>query len=390
MAQVTLMTLYPPRERLTPHADSFGAANKALRHSGLDSLDTTPTEDREFLLFIGLPPEIRAMVWEYTLPQPDVFKLLWYEDLEGFLWDLRSRSQPPTALWVCHESREIALRRGSFFEPLLSCCAVNPSAGMVINYQCLQAHRRPWINKENKIAFAQPAELFDSGGSNCVLPQLPSGLDAFVMPMTCCFHMKKVVEEIMNAAGEERYSPPKMFYIALSFIAWDGEGLEYGPDGLVIVPLADPRLPQLLQSVFTATAVDAPANKPWHRSSACALKVVQEYWIEFENALLNYEMAIAQGDDAFGSTSEDEILLAYETKYNKMEPAMVFVKHFGIVFEPDASFQQWTMKDMALMFPTESLSKWRGVPEGVPMSCSCDDTDSEDEQSSSGDEAGED
>ncbi|KFA69050.1 hypothetical protein S40285_10310 [Stachybotrys chlorohalonatus IBT 40285] len=240
------------------------------------------------------------------------------------------------------------------------------------------------------MAFTQPAELLDPEGSNCVLPQLLSGLDAFVMPKTCCFHMKKMVEEIMNVAGEERYAPPRMFYLALSFIIWDGEGLDYDPDGLVIIPLLDPRLPQLLQSVFTATALETPASKPWHRSSACALKAVQEYWIEFENALLNYEMAIAQGDDAFGSTSEDEILLAYETKYKKLEPAMVFVKHFGTVFESDASFQHCTMKDMTLMFPTESLSKWRGLPEGVPMSCSCDDTDSEDGQSPSGDEAGED
>ncbi|KAL7918086.1 hypothetical protein ACQKWADRAFT_305073 [Trichoderma austrokoningii] len=66
--------------------------------------------------FSGLPLEIRALVWEVTLPPPRIFhvKGTVESDQEEAL-TFHQLHPPPLALRICSESRSVALQIGGFF-----------------------------------------------------------------------------------------------------------------------------------------------------------------------------------------------------------------------------------------------------------------------------------
>ncbi|KAL6875891.1 hypothetical protein HDV57DRAFT_502390 [Trichoderma longibrachiatum] len=65
---------------------------------------------------VGLPFEIRSLIWEATLPPPRIFhvKSTAESSLQKIL-TFHRRHPPPVALHICAESRAAALRHGGFF-----------------------------------------------------------------------------------------------------------------------------------------------------------------------------------------------------------------------------------------------------------------------------------
>lgn len=71
---------------------------------------------QETFNFSGLPIEIRALIWEATLPPPRIFHIKGTAEfgLEKAL-TFHKQHPPPIALRICSESRTVALRNGGFF-----------------------------------------------------------------------------------------------------------------------------------------------------------------------------------------------------------------------------------------------------------------------------------
>jgi 2EXR family/SAP domain len=80
-----------------------------------------PADIVPFRKFKSLPPELRDLVWEYSLPGPRTLcpgTRIWGETAEGWAEDTtvlyfpKDQHTPnPSALSVCRESRKIALQR---------------------------------------------------------------------------------------------------------------------------------------------------------------------------------------------------------------------------------------------------------------------------------------
>ncbi|TQV98703.1 hypothetical protein V2A60_007589 [Cordyceps javanica] len=107
-----------------------------------------------------LPPEVRQLIWEATLPDRRVFHVSKLTDAPRAanterreqMFSFHIRHAPPAALGVCRESRAIALLRGYFLAPATVCTATRKQPLLLLPPPP-PLSTGPWLNPQRDMLY---------------------------------------------------------------------------------------------------------------------------------------------------------------------------------------------------------------------------------------------
>ncbi|KAL2754409.1 hypothetical protein ACRALDRAFT_1081460 [Sodiomyces alcalophilus JCM 7366] len=262
-------------------------------------MDTTSS----FTLFPRLPPEPRRLVWEHSIPPLRDLRMGRFNEAKRLINSTTIVSvRPPVILYVCHESRQIALRHGCFVlqdedDDRYPYVTMDKTMGVIpLDTRC-----RVWIDRNIRAVYLRfvPASL-------ARLRSLPSSIRAIASPPGSC--SQTIRDFLARELSNGHFSSLETVYYSVSDIIYDGQppaqlakddpaasarldavrdiSFLHGEADVAVLDLHD-RDDSARASVWTEAAMHMArarfmTSPSWiiicHRTSACYLKNLRTYW----------------------------------------------------------------------------------------------------------------